>query len=192
MFRVVIAYALFVSGTYSQSKLWYDKFIKYIDRPDGLSVSIVIHQKQFESSVIDTGLIEIKDSDKYILDFSDETVHVDNDIIKTWNKKDSQLIIDRRIKGDIAIFDLFNKDFKEMTLGVTTMQNEIIIIGFDIPKMGYKGTISMLSSGKPKEIKIIYGPEQSISLEVNKLKIGGLTLYNRFNPQNVEIIDLRE
>ena len=138
MFRVVIAYALFVSGTYSQSKLWYDKFIKYIDRPDGLSVSIVIHQKQFESSVIDTGLIEIKDSDKYILDFSYETVHVDNDIIKTWNKKDSQLIIDRRIKGDIAIFDLFNKDFKEMTLGATTIQNEIIMIDFNIPKMGYK------------------------------------------------------
>jgi len=192
MFRVVIAYALFVSGTYSQSKLWYDKFIKYIDRPDGLSVSIVIHQKQFESSVIDTGLIEIKDSDKYILDFSDETVHVDNDIIKTWNKKDSQLIIDRRIKGDIAIFDLFNKDFKEMTLGATTIQNEIIMIDFNISKMGYKGTLSMLKSGEPKEIKIIYGPEQSVSLEVNKLKIGGLTLYNRFNPQNVEIIDLRE
>ena len=192
MFRVVIAYALFVSGTYSQSKLWYDKFIKYIDRPDGLSVSIVIHQKQFESSVIDTGLIEIKDSDKYILDFSDETVHVDNDIIKTWNKKDSQLIIDRRIKGDIAIFDLFNKDFKEMTLEATTIQNEIIMIDFNISKMGYKGTLSMLKSGEPKEIKIIYGPEQSVSLEVNKLKIGGLTLYNRFNPQNVEIIDLRE
>ena len=192
MFRVVIAYALFVSGTYSQSKLWYDKFIKYIDRPDGLSVSIVIHQKQFESSVIDTGLIEIKDSDKYILDFSDETVHVDNDIIKTWNKKDGQLIIDRRIKGDIAIFDLFNKDFKEMTLGATTIQNEIIMIDFNIPKMGYKGRLSMLKSGEPKEIKIIYGPEQSVSLEVNKLKIGGLTLYNRFNPQNVEIIDLRE
>ena len=192
MFRVVIAYALFVSGTYSQSKLLYDKFIKYIDRPDGLSVSIVIHQKQFESSVIDTGLIEIKDSDKYILDFSDETVHVDNDIIKTWNKKDSQLIIDRRIKGDIAIFDLFNKDFKEMTLGATTIQNEIIMIDFNISKMGYKGTLSMLKSGEPKEIKIIYGPEQSVSLEVNKLKIGGLTLYNSFNPQNVEIIDLRE
>ena len=191
MFRVVIAYALFISGTYSQSKLWYDKFIKYIDRPDGLSVSIVIHQKQFESSVIDTGLIEIKDSDKYILDFSDETVHVDNDIIKTWNKKDDQLIIDRRIKGDIAIFDLFNKDFKEMTLGATTIQNEIIMIDFNISKMGYKGTLSMLKSGEPKEIKIIYGPEQSVSLEVNKLKIGGLTLYNSFNPQNVEIIDLR-
>ena len=192
MFRVVIAYTLFVNGAYCQSKVWYDKFIKYIDRPNGVSVSIVIHQKQFESSVIDTGLIEIKASDKYILDFSDETVYVDNDIIKTWNKKDDQLIIDRRIKGDIAIFDLFNKDFKEMTLGATTIQNEIIMIDFNISKMGYKGTLSMLKSGKPKEIKIIYGPEQSVSLEVNKLKIGGLTLYNSFNPQNVEIIDLRE
>ena len=192
MFRIAIFYALFINGAYSQSKVWYDKFIKYIDRPDGISVSIVIHQKQFESSIIDTGLIEIKAKDKYILDFSDESVYVDNDIIKTWNKKDGQLIIDRRIKGDIAIFDLFNKDFKEMTLGATAIQNEIIIIDFDIPKMGYKGTISMLSSGEPKEIKIIYGPEQTVSLGVNKITIGGLTLYNRFNPQNVEIIDLRE
>ena len=79
-----------------------------------------------------------------------------------------------------------------MTLGATTIQNEIIMIDFNIPKMGYKGTLSMLSSGKPKEIKIIYGPEQTVSLEVNRLKIGGLTLYNHFNPQNVEIIDLRE
>ena len=192
MFRVLIVYALFVCGAHSQSKVWYDKFIKYIDRPDGVSVSIVIHQKQFESSFIDTGFIEIKASDKYILDFSDETVHVDNDIIKTWNKKDGQLIIDRRIKGDITIFDLFNKDFKEMTLGTTMIQNEIVMIDFNILKMGYKGTLSMLKSGEPKEIKIIYGPEQSVALEVNKLKIGGLTLYNRFNPQNVEIIDLRE
>ena len=192
MFKIVIFCALFVNVVYSQSKVWYDKFIKYIDRPDGISVSIVIHQKQFESSIIDTGLIEIKAKDKYILDFSNETVSVDNDIIKTWNKKDGQLIIDRRIKGDVAIFDLFNKDFKEMILGSTTIQNEIIMIDFDIPKMGYKGTISILSSGEPKEIKIIYGPEQTVLLEVNKIKIGGLTLYNGFNPQNVEIIDLRE
>ena len=192
MFRIAIFCALLFNGVYSQSKVWYDKFIKYIDRPDGISASIVIHQKQFESSIIDTGLIEIKAKDKYILDFSNETVSVDNDIIKTWNKKDGQLIIDRRIKGDIAIFDLFNKDFKEMTLGATAIQNEIIIIDFDIPKMGYKGTISMLSSGEPKEIKIIYGPEQTVSLGVNKITIGGLSLYNRFNPQNVEIVDLRE
>jgi len=192
MFRIAIFCALLFNGVYSQSKVWYDKFIKYIDRPDGISASIVIHQKQFESSIIDTGLIEIKAKDKYILDFSNETVSVDNDIIKTWNKKDGQLIIDRRIKGDIAIFDLLNKDFKEMILGSTTIQNEIIMIDFDIPKMGYKGTISMLSSGEPKEIKIIYGPEQTVLLEVNKIKIGGLTLYNRFNLQNVEIIDLRE
>ena len=192
MFRIAILCAFLFNGVYSQSKVWYDKFIKYIDRPDGISVSIVIHQKQFESSIIDTGLIEIKAKDKYLLDFSNETVSVDNDIIKTWNKKDGQLIIDRRIIGVIAIFDLFNKDFKVMTLGATAIQNEIIIIDFDIPKMGYKGTISILSSGEPKEIKIIYGPEQTVTLEVNKIKVGGLTLYNRFNPQNVEIIDLRE
>ena len=65
-------------------------------------------------------------------------------------------------------------------------------VDFDISKMGYKGTISILRSGEPKKIKIIYGPEQTVSLEINKLKIGGLTLYNNFNPQNVEIIDLRE
>ncbi len=192
MFRIVIYYALFITGVYSQSKIWYDKFINYIDRSEGVSVSVVIYQKQFESSIIDTGLIEIKAKDEYILDFSGETVYVNNDIIKTWNKIDGQLIIDRRTKGDIAIFDLFNKDFSDMKLGSTKIRNEIIMIDFDIYKMGYKGTISMLRSGEPKEIKVIYGPEQTVSLEINKLKIGGLILYNNFNPQNVEIIDLRE
>ena len=61
-----------------------------------------------------------------------EIVSVDNDIIKTWNKKDGQLIIDRRIKGDIAIFDLFNKDFTDITLGSAKIQNKIIMIDFDI------------------------------------------------------------
>ena len=106
MFRIVIFYALFANEVYSQSKVWYDKFIKYIDRPDGVSVSIVIHQKQFESIIIDTGLIEIKAKDKYILDFSDESVYVDNDIIKTWNKKDDSSLLIVGLK-EISLFLIY-------------------------------------------------------------------------------------
>jgi len=50
----------------------------------------------------------------------------------------------------------------------------------------------MLRTGEPKEIKIAYGPDQFVSLEINKFTIGGLSLYSNFNPVNPEVIDLRE
>ena len=192
MFRIIILYILIISGVYTQSKVWYDKFIKYIDQPDGVSVSVIIHEKQFELSNIDRGVIEIKSNNEYILDLTNETVYVKGDIIKTWNKIDSQLIIDRKVKGSITIFDLFDKDFKGLKLGKSIIQNELIILDFDIPTMGYGGRLSMLRTGEPKEIKIAYGSDQSVSLEINKFTIGGLSLYNNFNPVTSEVIDLRE
>ena len=192
MFRIIILYTLIISGVCAQSKVWYDKFIKYIDQPDGVSVSVIIHEKQFELSNIDRGVIEIKSNNEYILDLPNETVYVKGDIIKTWNKIDSQLIIDRKVKGNITIFDLFDKDFKGLELGKSIIQNDLIILDFDIPKMGYGGRLSMLRTGEPKEIKIAYGPDQFVSLEINKFRIGGLSLYNNFNPVNPEVIDLRE
>ena len=192
MFRIIILYTLIISGVCTQSKVWYDKFIKYIDQPDGVSVSVIIHEKQFELSNIDRGVIEIKSNNEYILDLPNETVYVKGDIIKTWNKIENQLIIDRKVKGNITIFDLFDKDFKGLKLGKSIIQNDLIILDFDIPKMGYGGRLSMLRTGEPKEIKIAYGPDQSVSLEINKFTIGGLNLYNNFNPVNPEVIDLRE
>ena len=192
MFRIIILYTLIISGVCAQSKVWYDKFIKYIDQPDGVSVSVIIHEKQFELSNIERGVIEIKSNNEYILDLPNETVYVKGDIIKTWNKIDSQLIIDRKVKGNITIFDLFDKDFKGLELGKSIIQNDLIILDFDIPTMGYGGRLSMLRTGEPKEIKIDYGPDQFVSLEINKFTIGGLSLYNNFNPVNPEVIDLRE
>ena len=167
MFRIIILYTLIISGVCAQSKVWYDKFIKYIDQPDGVSVSVIIHEKQFELSNIDRGVIEIKSNNEYILDLPNETVYVKGDIIKTWNKIDSQLIIDRKVKGNITIFDLFDKDFNGLELGKSIIQNDLIILDFDIPKMGYGGRLSMLRTGEPKEIKIAYGPDQFVSLEIN-------------------------
>ena len=65
MFRSIILYTLIISGVCAQSKVWYDKFIKYIDQPDGVSVSVIIHEKQFELRIIERGVIEIKSNNEY-------------------------------------------------------------------------------------------------------------------------------
>ena len=57
---------LLIAGLSFQSNNWYKKFIDTVNHLDGVSISVVIHQKQFESTIIDTGFIEIKGKNKYI------------------------------------------------------------------------------------------------------------------------------
>ena len=83
---------LLIAGLSFQSNNWYKKFIDTVNHLDGVSISVVIHQKQFESTIIDTGFIEIKGKNKYILELQNETVFINDDIIKTWNKIDNQLL----------------------------------------------------------------------------------------------------
>ena len=183
---------LLIAGLSFQSNNWYKKFIDTVNHLDGVSISVVIHQKQFESTIIDTGFIEIKGKNKYILELQNETVFINDDIIKTWNKIDNQLIIDKKVKGEITIFDLLTGDFKELSLGKTTLVGDYVKLDFRIESMEYDGSMIMFNSGQPKEININYGYDQSVILTVNNFKIGELALYDNFNPQNVEIIDLRE
>ena len=183
---------LLIAGLSFQSNNWYKKFIDTVNHLDGVSISVVIHQKQFESTIIDTGFIEIKGKNKYILELQNETVFINDDIIKTWNKIDNQLIIDKKVKGEITIFDLLTGDFKELSLGKTTLVGDYVKLDFSIQSMEYEGSMIMFNSGQPKEININYGYDQSVILTVNNFKIGQLALYDNFNPQNVEIIDLRE
>ena len=183
---------LLITGLFSQSNNWYKKFINTINHQEGVAISVVIHQKQFESTLIDTGFIEIKGKNKYILELQNETVFINDDIIKTWNKIDNQLIIDKKIKGEISIFDLLTGEFKDISLGKATLIGEYVKLDFRIQSMEYEGSILMYNSGRPKEININYGYGQSAMLTVDDFKIGKLTLYDDFNPKNVEIIDIRE
>ena len=187
-----IFFILLSANINAQSKQWEKMFISKMNHKDGISVNVIIDQLQFDSKSFDSGDIEIIDKDNYLLSFPNETIFVSQGIIKTWNKLNNQLIIDQLIEGDITIFDLLTGDFKEVSFEAPKKNRNFIIVDFNIEMMGYSGYIKTRDNGEPIELKVKYGPNQFLLLEVKSFTLGNLKLINQFNPLNVEIIDLRE
>jgi hypothetical protein len=184
--------SLFSVVSLAQTNPWKDKFISAMNDANGVVISVEIQQKQFESNSVEYGTIEIFKEEHYLLDTASETVYVAGDTIKTWNKVTGQLIIDQTVEGDISIFNLITGDFKDVLFGTPIVGEMIVAMDIDIPMMGYKGKLTISKKGHPKVIKIIYGPDQNVSLKVNKYRIGNLKLYHSFNPSAKEVINLRE
>lgn len=183
---------LFTVVIWAQTNPWKDKFIAAMNDSNGVVISVEILQKQFESSLVERGIIEIFKEKHYVLDTASETVYVTGDTIQIWNKVSGQLIIDQIIEGDISLFNLITGDFKDVNFGTPIVGVSLVAMDFDIPMMGYRGKITLSKKGQPKVIKIIYGPNQNVSLIVKKYRTGNLKLYHSFNPIAAEVIDLRE
>lgn len=183
---------LFLASIQAQSEKWKKTFINMMNHDDGISINVKIEQLQFDSKSFDSGIIEIMDKDNYILSFPNETVFISQGIIKTWNKVNNQLIIDKLIEGDITIFDLLTGEFKDVSFETPKKIRNLTMVKFNIEMMGYSGYIKTKENGEPVELKVKYGPNQFLLLTVTNYMIGNLKLINRFNPLNAEIIDLRE
>jgi len=179
-------------GIQAQPKQWEEIFINAMNHEDGISINVNIEQLQFDEKSSNSGIIEIIDKENYILSFSNETIFVSKGIIKTWNKVNNQLIIDKLIEGDITIFDLLTGDFKDVSFDIPKKIRNLTMVNFNIEMMGYSGYIKTKENGQPVEIKVKYGPNQFLLLTVTNYTIGNLKLIKQFNPLNAEIIDLRE
>jgi len=188
----LILITLLSAGVLAQPKQWEQKFIGAMNHDDGISINVKIEQMQFDAKSFDLGIIEIVDKGNYILDFLTETVFVSEGIIKTWNKVNNQLIIDKLIEGDVTIFDLLTGDFKDVLFETPYQKGGVILANFNIEMMGYSGYIKTKENGEPIELKVKYGPDQFLLLTVTNYIKGNLKLINQFNPLNAEIIDLRE
>jgi|TARA_B110001454_G_scaffold52704_1_gene51545 hypothetical protein len=188
----LILITLLSAGVLAQPKQWEQKFIGAMNHDDGISINVKIEQMQFDAKSFDSGIIEIVDKGNYILDFLTETVFVSEGIIKTWNKVNNQLIIDKLIEGDVTIFDLLTGDFKDVLFETPYQKGGVILANFNIEMMGYSGYIKTKENGEPIELKVKYGPDQFLLLTVTNYIKGNLKLINQFNPLNAEIIDLRE
>ena len=176
----------------AQSEKWKETFINVMNHYEGISINVKIEQLQFDTKSFDSGIIEIMNKDNYILSFPNETVFISQGIIKTWNKVNNQLIIDKLIEGDITIFDLLTGEFKDVSFETPKKIRNLTMVNFNIEMMGYSGYIKTKENGEPVELKVKYGPNQFLLLTVTKYTIGNLKLINRFNPLNAEIIDHRE
>ena len=192
MHNPLIYIILLTAGLWPQSNPWKEKFISAMNDPRGVSITVEIEQKQFDTNSVERGTIEIVKKDHYLLDTSSETVVVMGDTIQTWNKQSNQLIIDQTIEGDFSIFNLLTGGFESVIFSKPIVREKQVSMHYDIPTMGYEGKIIIKKNGRPIELKIQYGSNQNVTMKVLTFYHGDLSLYRAFNPSDAEVIDLRE
>ena len=192
MHNPLIYIILLTAGLWPQSNPWKEKFISAMNDPRGVSITVEIEQKQFDTNSVERGTIEIVKKDHYLLDTSSETVVVMGDTIQTWNKQSNQLIIDQTIEGDFSIFNLLTGGFESVIFSKPIVREKQVSMHYDIPTMGYEGKIIIKKNGRPIELKIQYGSNQNVTMKILTFYHGNLSLYHAFNPPDVEVIDLRE
>jgi hypothetical protein len=192
MHNPLIYIILLTAGLWPQSNPWKEKFISAMNDPRGVSITVEIEQKQFDTNSVERGTIEIVKKDHYLLDTSSETVVVMGDTIQTWNKQSNQLIIDQTIEGDFSIFNLLTGGFESVIFSKPIVREKQVSMHYDIPTMGYEGKIIIKKNGRPIELKIQYGSNQNVTMKILTFYHGNLSLYHAFNPSDVEVIDLRE
>jgi hypothetical protein len=192
MHNPLIYIILLTAGLWPQSNPWKEKFISAMNDPRGVSITVEIEQKQFDTNSVERGTIEIVKKDHYLLDTSSETVVVMVDTIQTWNKQSNQLIIDQTIEGDFSIFNLLTGGFESVIFSKPIVREKQVSMHYDIPTMGYEGKIIIKKNGRPIELKIQYGSNQNVTMKILTFYHGNLSLYHAFNPSDVEVIDLRE
>jgi len=192
MHNPLIYIILLTAGLWPQSNPWKEKFISAMNDPRGVSITVEIEQKQFDTNSVERGTIEIVKKDHYLLDTSSQTVVVMGDTIQTWNKQSNQLIIDQTIEGDFSIFNLLTGGFESVIFSKPIVREKQVSMHYDIPTMGYEGKIIIKKNGRPIELKIQYGSNQNVTMKVLTFYHGDLSLYHAFNPSDAEVIDLRE
>lgn len=192
MHNPLIYIILLTAGLWPQSNPWKEKFISAMNDPRGVSITVEIEQKQFDTNSVERGTIEIVKKDHYLLDTSSETVVVMGDTIQTWNKQSNQLIIDQTIEGDFSIFNLLTGGFESVIFSKPIVREKQVSMHYDIPTMGYEGKIIIKKNGRPIELKIQYGSNQNVTMKILTFYHGNLSLYHAFNPSDAEVIDLRE
>jgi len=193
MFSRISLYFLFsVCISYGQNDRWYKKFLSTLNNQAGVTFTAQIMQKEFELSSESIAKIEIVNKAHFIIDMNQETIFISGDTIQTYNKLSNQLIIDKIINDDIGIFSLLTGNIENIVFNKSIISNEKIKIIFNIPELGYSGQIDILKSGEPKRMNLTYAKDQYINIVINNFQIGNLTMYENFQPNPKEIINLHE
>ncbi len=193
MFSRISLYFLFsVCISYGQNDRWYKKFLSTLNNQAGVTFTAQIMQKEFELSSESIAKIEIVNKTHFIIDMNQETIFISGDTIQTYNKLSNQLIIDKIINDDIGIFSLLTGNIENIVFNKSIISNEKIKIIFNIPELGYNGQIDILKSGEPKRMNLTYAKDQYINIVINNFQIGNLTMYENFQPNPKEIINLHE
>ena len=178
---------------------------KYLDY---LSTSLVDHsgiRMNIKWSQIDgdrtwsqVGLIELLGNKRFFLDTDQQSIKIDSNLIVTYYKtEDGKLIYDTLIEGSYDIFDFLSGDFSGFTITNSTANRESIQLDYHMDAFNIRGKI-WIKQKLYEPIKFTFGnnperPEQYIEVDITSyVPLYNGSLFDSFNPDVGEVIDLRE
>ena len=199
MISVLLAVILLVPLRQTDSN---QKYLDYLSTSlvdhNGVQMGIKWSQIDGKKSWSQVGIIELHGNNQFFLDTDHQSIKIDNGLIITYYKSDNgKIIYDTMIEGNYNIFDFLSGDFSGFTITNSTANRESIQLDYHMDAFNISGKI-WIKQKLFEPVKFTFGnnperPQQYIEVEITSYgPISEGSLFNSFNPNAGEIIDLRE
>ena len=199
MISVLLAILLLVSLRQTDPN---QKYLDYLSTSqvdhNGVQMEIKWSQIDGDRSWNQVGIIEHLGNKRFFLYTDQQAIKIDSNLIKTYYKTDDgKIIYDTLIDGSYDIFDFLSGDFSGFTITNSTANRESIQLDYYMDAFNISGKI-LIKQKLFEPVKFTFGnnperPQQYIEVEITSFgPISEGSLFNSFNPNAGEIIDLRE
>jgi len=170
-----------------------DSISTRLHSPQGVLMSLEIHQDQYGNEWIETAHFEIVNERQFIFQSSHQVLKIDGQVIYTFNLKSKQVVIDQILPGEFSIIDLLRGDFEEIKVKKIENNSDSILLDFTINEMNISGSIMIQTeSFIPEKLVLYYDENNQINVTINSYnKLSANKIYDEFNISEWEVIDLR-
>ena len=170
-----------------------DSISTQLHSPQGVLMSLEIHQDQYGNEWIETANFEIVNERQFIFQSSNQVLKVDGQVIYTFNPESKQVVVDQILPDEFSIIDLLRGDFEEIKVKKIENNSDSILLEFTINEMNISGSIMIQTeSFIPEKLVLYYDENNQINVTINSYnKLSANKIYDEFNISEWEVIDLR-
>lgn len=170
-----------------------DSISTQLHSPQGVLMSLEIHQDQYGNEWIETANFEIVNDRQFIFQSPRQVLKVDGQVIYTFNPESKQVVVDQILPDEFSIIDLLRGDFEEIKVKKIENNSDSILLEFTINEMNISGSIMIQTeSFVPEKLVLYYDENNQINVTINSYnKLSANKIYDEFNISEWEVIDLR-
>ena len=170
-----------------------DSISTQLHSPQGVLMSLEIHQDQYGNEWIETANFEIVNDRQFIFQSPRQVLKVDGQVIYTFNPGSKQVVVDQILPDEFSIIDLLRGNFEEIKVKKIENNSDSILLEFTINEMNISGSIMIQTeSFIPEKLVLYYDENNQINVTINSYnKLSSNKIYDEFNMSEWEVIDLR-
>ena len=170
-----------------------DSISTRLHSPQGVLMSLEIHQDQYGNEWIETANFEIVNDHQFIFQSPHQVLKIDGQVIYTFNPKSKQVVVDQILPDEFSIIDLLRGNFEEIKVKKIENNSDSILLEFTINEMNISGSIMIQTeSFIPEKLVLYYDENNQINVTINSYnELSANKIYDEFNISEWEVIDLR-